>query len=187
MSDARFAGLVGLACHDLRTPLATVVGFAKTLERTAELPEREARFVELIDAAAAQMADLLDLLGLAARIESGRYDPALVEADTLELAAADAAGIEANGGGATVETDPPAVRRSLEALATAAARHGAIDATSWKVEGRRLVLAPVNAAAAPVVTGEDPKDLGAIVARMAIERLGGTLVLEGETLVVELP
>jgi hypothetical protein len=36
------------------------------------------------------------------------------------------------------------------------------------------------------VTGAEPRNLGALVARMVIERLGGSLALEGETLVVEL-
>ena len=32
-TDRFFARFVSLACHDLRTPLATVSGFARTLER----------------------------------------------------------------------------------------------------------------------------------------------------------
>ena len=40
-----FPRLVTLACHDLRTPLATVNGFAKTLLRGGELDERTLRFV----------------------------------------------------------------------------------------------------------------------------------------------
>ena len=38
-NDTSFARLVSLACHDVRTPLATVHGFVKTLARTAELEE----------------------------------------------------------------------------------------------------------------------------------------------------
>ena len=38
--ETRFARLVSLACHDLRTPLATVVGFAHTLTRQDELEEK---------------------------------------------------------------------------------------------------------------------------------------------------
>src|ERR1700739_42664 len=92
-----FARLVALACHDLRTPLATVNGFAKTLTGAGTLGEREGRFVGLIDAAAEQRAAQLDLLGLAARIETGRYEPALVEADTLALAGSDDDRIAASG------------------------------------------------------------------------------------------
>jgi signal transduction histidine kinase len=186
MADDHFLRLVSLACHDLRTPLATVSGFAKTLERTGGLDEREARFVELIDAASGQMADLLDLLGLAVRIASGRYEPSLQQADTLELASSDTPGLTARGNGEAIETDAAAVGRALAALGGAAIRHGGVDAASWTVQGRLLELAPVNEGAAPVVTGEEPKDLGALVARMVVERLGGSLALEGDTLRVEL-
>ena len=31
--DASFPRLVSLACHDVRTPLATVFGFARMIER----------------------------------------------------------------------------------------------------------------------------------------------------------
>src|SRR3954449_9561932 len=84
--DTNFPKLVSLAAHDLRTPLATVSGFAKTLIRTETLEEPASRYVEMIVAASDQMVELLDELGLAARIESGRYQPSLRDADTLELA-----------------------------------------------------------------------------------------------------
>src|SRR5215210_7633956 len=124
MTDDRFARIVSLACHDLRTPLATVYGFARTLSRDGELDERSARFIGMIEAAAEQMTDLLDQLGVLARIESDRYDPALIEADTLDLAMSEDARVAATGAGAAVMTDVASVRRALEALAVAAARHG---------------------------------------------------------------
>jgi signal transduction histidine kinase len=186
MADDPFARLVALACHDLRTPLATVNGLAKTLVRGGGLGGREARFAQMIDEAAEQMTGLLDRLGLAARIAGGRYEPALVEADTLELASSTDGRILAVGHGVTVETDPGAVRGALEALALAAVIHGSVDSARWNVSGRELVLEPLTADAAPVVAGESPRDLGALVARMALERLGGTLAVDGETLRVTL-
>src|ERR687886_1725507 len=84
--DTFFARLVSLACHDLRTPLATVHGFARTIARTDDLGEPTSRYVEMIEAASAQLAELLDELSLAARIESGRYDPTPMDANSLELA-----------------------------------------------------------------------------------------------------
>src|SRR5437016_4115697 len=96
MPDTSFARLVSLACHDVRTPLATVHGFARTLMRQVELAPPGDRYVEIIEAASQQMAELLDELSLAARIEAGRYEPALRDADTLALAhaAADRLGAE---------------------------------------------------------------------------------------------
>jgi signal transduction histidine kinase len=186
MAGQRFARLVSLACHDLRTPLATVNGFAKTLTRTGTLAEREAHFVDLIEAAADQMTSLLDILGLAARIESGRYEPVLAAADTLELATSEDERIAAEGTSETIETDAAAVRRSLESLARCAAVHGGVPRVTWQVAGRTLTLSPLAADAAAVVMGESPRDLGALVARMALEHLGGSLTVEGEMLRVRI-
>ena len=186
MGSERFPRVVSLACHDLRTPLATVYGFARTLTRAADLDERSARFVEMIEAAAEQMTDLLDQLGVLARIEAGRYEPALAGADTLELAASEDERVETTGEGERIETDPPAVKRALEALAVAAVRHGSVERVTWTVRGRELELAPVADGAAPVVLGDELRDLGSLVARRVIEALGGSVALDGETLRVRL-
>jgi signal transduction histidine kinase len=186
MLDPRFAGVVSLACHDLRTPLATVYGFARTLARGNELDERSARFVGMIEAAAEQMTELLDQLALLARIEGGRYDAAQVEADTLDLATSEDERIETRGHGTAVPTDAPAMKRALASLAVAAVRHGGVSTASWTVSGRDLALAPVTSEAAPVVVADDARDLGSYVARRLIEHLGGSLVLDGETLRVRL-
>src|SRR5947207_8285857 len=119
--DSEFARLVSLACHDLRTPLATVHGFATTLARGGDLEPPADRYVEMIDAASAQIAELIDELSLAARIEADRYEPTPREADTLELAqgAATRLGeerVHVSGSGAAVETDTEAVERGLAAL-----------------------------------------------------------------------
>ena len=181
-----FSRLVLLACHDLRTPLATVNGFAKTLLRGDVLEDQNERFLELIAGAAEELNDLLDLLGLATRIEAGSYEPSLRTVDTRDLVAGDDARVAVEGAGEPLQTDEPALRRSLAALASAALRHGEIPAVTWTVQGRTLRLAPVNASAAAVVTGAQPKDLGSLVARLAIEDAGGTMTLDGESLVVRL-
>jgi signal transduction histidine kinase len=186
-----FPRLVSLACHDLRTPLATVHGFARTLARGGGLEPPADRYVEMIDAASAQLAELLDELSLAARIESGRYEPTLHEADTLELARAAAGRLEeervrVSGSGAAVETDAEAVERGLAALFQSALRHGGLDSVTVEVDGLEIRLAPVTAASAPVVLGEDLRDLGAAVAARLVGRLGGSLSVEGETLAIRL-
>lgn len=187
MTAERFPTLVELACHDVRTPLAAIVGFAKTMIRTGDLPEREVRFVGIIDEAAAQIVGLLDQLGLAARIESGRYLPAPALSNTLELAASSGdERIAADGSGAEIETDSEVARRSLAGLALATLRFGELPGVHWAVSGRELTLTPVPPAAAKVLDGSSPQDLGALVGRMAIERLGGTLAIDGESLVVVL-
>jgi signal transduction histidine kinase len=189
--DIEFAQLVSLACHDLRTPLATVHGFATTLERGGGLEPPADRYVEMINAASAQIAELIDELSLAARIASGRYDPTLREADTLELAQAAAARlgeerVRVAGSGTAVETDPDALERGLAALFQSALRHGGLNEVEVEVNGAEIRLSPVTAASAPVVLGDDLRDLGAAVAVRLIRRLHGSVAIDGETLKIEL-
>jgi signal transduction histidine kinase len=189
--DNDFARLVSLACHDLRTPLATVHGFATTLARAGNLESPADRYVEMIDAASAQLAELVDELALAARIESGRYDPTPREADTLELAQAAATRlgedrVRVAGTGASLETDTDAVERGLAALFQSALRHGGLDSVDVEVNGAEIRLTRVTAASAPVVLGEDLRDLGAAVAVRLVRRLGGSVEIDGETLEIRL-
>jgi len=189
--DTVFARLVSLACHDLRTPLATVHGFATTLERSGGLEPPADRYVEMINAASAQLAELIDELSLAARIESERYDPTLREADTLELAQAAAARlgedrVHVAGSGVSLETDADAVERGLAALFQSALRHGGLESVEVEVDGTEIQLSPVTAASAPVVLGEDLRDLGAAVAVRLVGHLGGSASVTGETLTVRL-
>jgi signal transduction histidine kinase len=186
-----FARLVSLACHDLRTPLATVHGFATTLVRGGGLEPPADRYVEMIDAASAQLAELIEELSLAARIESGRYDPTPKEADTLELAQAAAARlgedrVHVSGAGAAVETDAEAVERGLAALFQSALRHGGFERVEAEVVGSEIRLSPVTAASAPVVLGDDLRDLGAAVAVQLVRRLGGSVTVAAETLTISL-
>lgn len=190
-SDTSFAQLVALACHDLRTPLATVNGFAKTLPRTVELEPPADRYVEMIGAAAGQMAELLDELSLAVRIEAGRYEPSLRDTDTLELAraAAERLGEErvlVSGAGVALETDEAAVARGISALVQSALRHGGLDEVTVVVRGLELAVSPVTPASAPVVLGQELRDLGAAVAVRLLERLGGSVAVADGTLTIRL-
>lgn len=189
--EPRFPRLVALACHDLRTPLATVHGFARTLVRT-DLEEPADRYVEMIEAASAQLAELLDELSLLARIESGRYEPRIESIDSLELARAAADELEegtvtVDGEGARVAVEVDATRRAVRQLARAARRHGGVESVSLAVRGTELVISPVTAAAAPVVTGDDLRELGAAAAGDFLRALGATLDVADERLVIRLP
>ncbi len=180
-----------LACHDLRTPLATVHGFAHTLARMDDLDETVARYVEMIRSASDQIAELIDELSLGARIEAGRYDPVLQSVDTLELgrAAAERLGDErvgVEGKGAQLEVDVAATERAVAALARCALRHGGIETVELAVRGTELELSPITPASAPVVLGEELRDLGAAVAVRVIRAQGGSVGVEGDTLTVRL-
>jgi len=190
-TENSFSEFVSLACHDLRTPLATVSGFAHTLQRSGELGQPADRYVEMIQAASEQIAELLEDLGLVARLEAGRYMPSLVEADTLELTRAAASRLGdkavAAGTGATVRVDRDPVERGLAGLALCALRHGALERVELTADATSVWIEPVIPSAAAIVLGEDLKDLSAGTAGRILEALGGSLELEGERLRVLFP
>jgi len=191
-SDASFPRLVSLAAHDLRTPLATIHGFAQTLVRMGNLGEPKQRYLEMIDVAANQLAELLEELGLAARIEGGRYEPNLQPTNTLELArgAADELGedrVRVAGEGGGVNVDLEATLRGVAALAQSALRHGGLEEVELRADGPTLAISPVTPASGPVVLGEDLRDLGAAVAVRLVRALGGSVELDGNRLTVRLP
>jgi signal transduction histidine kinase len=190
--DTSFARLVTLACHDLRTPLATVNGFARTLVRLEGLAEQPAQYVAMIEAAAGQMSELLDGLALAARIEAGRYEPLEGSVDTLELArrAAETLGperVSVSGEGGTARVDPAPMGRALTSLVQCALRHGGLEQVEVAAGPAVLAVSPITPASAPVVTGTDLRDLGAAVAVRLVHAVGGTIGVEGETLRLALP
>jgi signal transduction histidine kinase len=188
--EERFAQIVSIGAHDLSTPLATVYGFAKTLAKT-DLDEPAARYVEMIEAASAQLRDLVEELSLVTRIERGRYAPALTEADSLELAREACAElgerVDVSGEGATVQVDADATSRSLSRLAKAASRHGGIDAVTLVVRGSELEISPLLATAAGVVTGEELRELGAVAAVEHLKAIGVGVTAEGDRLLIRFP
>ena len=187
--DTSFPRLVSLACHDLRTPLATVSGFAKTLTRVEGVDDKIARYLGLIETASEQLGELLEELNVAARIAGGRYDPAPREVDTLELARAAAErveGVEVSGSGGPVEVDVEAVERALVGvrLLPAPARAGRVCPD----RGRRR-----GAAARPGDRGGRAGGAGGGASRsrgsgraMVVEALGGSVAVADATLVVRL-
>jgi len=192
LDEERFSKLVSLACHDLRTPLATVYGFARTISRTDGLDPTLVSYSEMIEAASQQLAELLDELSLAARIAGGRYDPIVEPVSTAELAAAAAerlgaerVGVSGVGGDVTVDVEP--MKRSVSALVQCALRHGGPDHVDVSAEGTELRVSPITPASAPVVVGADLRDLGAAVAVAHVEHHGGTVSVDGDTLTIRLP
>ncbi len=192
LDEVAFARLVSLACHDLRTPLATVNGFARTLERTTPLEAPADRYLEMIVAAAKQLDELIDELSLVARIRGERYDPTIEEVDTRAIAEAtverlgeDRVRIEGEGG--PVNVDAASTERGVAALVQSVLRHGGLDSTTMRVAGPEIEVDGVSDASAPVVLGEDLRDLGAAVAVQLIETLGGSVSRDGSVLRIRLP
>ena len=103
--------------------------------------EKLKRYLGLIDSASDELATLLELLSLAARIEGNRYEPVTREADSLELAPAGATGT-----GTTVVVEPDAVERSLASLQLAAARHGGTEVQGHRRRAERGRSSPSSRA-----------------------------------------
>lgn len=176
----------------MRTPLATAHGFARTLIRVGGLEPPRDRYVEMISQASDQLAELVDQLSFASRIEAGRYEPEPREVDSAELARAAAERIDpervvAQGDGAGVIVDPEAMEIALAGLANCALRHGGLERVEVAVAGAEIVIAPVKPNAAPIILGEELRDLGAAVGGRIVGALGGSVELEGERLRVRLP
>jgi two-component system phosphate regulon sensor histidine kinase PhoR len=188
---SRFPDLVSLACHDMRTPLATVYGFARTLAK-AELEQPAARYIEMIEAATAQVSELIDELSLVARIETGAYQPALMDVDSLALVREAVAEFEddtvaVSGEGAAVRVDVEPTRRALEQLVRAARRHGGLERVEVAVAGPAVGIGPLTEFSAPVVLGRELRELQAAAAVALVEALGGSVSDESGRLVVRLP
>jgi hypothetical protein len=146
----------------------------------------------MIEAASAQLGELIDSLALVARIEGGRYEPAVQTTDTLRLvrAARDRVGpehVEVAGAGGAVVVDPGPTERALADLADCVRRHGGVDPVRVEAGAAQVAFSPVPGAAAPVVLAEDLRDLGAAAAHVLFHALGGSVDLRQETLVVSLP
>ncbi len=191
MTDDSFARLVALACHDLRTPLATVHGFAKTLRRV-ELADPAPRYVEMIEAASKQIGDLLEELALVTRIEEGRYEPPPEGGRFARRSCATAAAevdeeTGVDGTGAPVRVDEEPTRRALGQLIRATRRHGGLESVSVRVAGPAVEVGPLTSYSAPVVLGEELRELQAAAAVRLIRELGGSLTRDGDLLRVELP
>ena len=181
-----------LAAHDLRTPLATIFGFSRTLARDAALSDQHRKYVEMIESASAQLGELITELALVSRIEAGRYEPRLEAADSLAVAryaedhlGADRVALSGPGGAVVVDREP--VERAVSALIQAALRHGAQEHVAVVAAGAEITVERVTKHAAPVVLGQEIRDLGAAAGVRLIAFLGGSVTIDGELLTIRLP
>jgi expansin (peptidoglycan-binding protein) len=110
----------------------------------------------------------------------------------LELARAAAATlgeerVHVGGAGGAARVDPEPTERAVTALVRCALRHGGLEAVDVSATGAELTISPITPSSAPVVLGEDLRDLGAAVAVLLVRALGGSVELVGETVHVRLP
>lgn len=138
VDDVRNAFLAAVS-HDLRTPLAAIIGLALTLERhelspadSKELAVRIATNARRLDR---MVADLLDL----DRLSKGVVEPSLERADLAELVPRivdesdllDGRKVSVEVAEACADVDVAQIERIVENLLANAARHTPPDSSVW--------------------------------------------------------
>jgi signal transduction histidine kinase len=125
--------LIASIAHELRTPLAGVVGFAQVLRDDVDLdPESRAEMVRLVAEQGMDLTNIVDDLLVAAKSEAGtlvvarvRVDLRAQAAQVLEAWGSDLVGrVEFDGAPAFTTGDPARVRQILRNLVSNAMRYG---------------------------------------------------------------
>ncbi len=186
--------------HELRTPLTAVIGITSELADDDALSAEERKeLTKLVAGQAAEMANIVDDLLVAARADMGTVTIDMTEVDLIsELeAAVEGLGIDIELPEQTlpaVMADPKRVRQILRNLLTNASRYGGptrrvvvgkVRHSAWlEVRDDGAGIPPDQAARIfePYVTGnsgvEGSVGLGLAVARQLAELMGGSLQYE---------
>lgn len=187
----QLARLFALGANDLKTPLATLTGYARTLARQLEGSETSG-YAETLLGSAGEIEEIAERLALVARIHEGRYAPRLAGVSTGELAEAavralgeDRVHVEGTGEAVVVDLGP--VEDAVIACARATMRHGAIDSVTIRVSGTSLSFGPVRENARPVLDGSEMREFGIGAALLVLRALGAELAVEEDRFVVRLP
>jgi signal transduction histidine kinase len=185
--------LMSAIAHDLRTPLATIYGFAKTIERGGGLDERQERFLGLIIAAAADMDRMIENVSTVGHIAEERMsiDRAAVSTEALAAGALEAVPERPDGRrvvlrpgtGALVETDADRAARAIALVVEAALRLEPSRAEAYlQPDGATIRSGPFSETLLPGLEARG-RDVPVETARIVLAYLGATLVTEGEELV----
>jgi len=185
--------LMSAVAHDLRTPLATIYGFAKTIERGGGLDERQERFLGLILAAAADMDRMIENVSTVGHIAEGRLSVEKASVDSMAVAAAAVEAVPERPDGravvlrrgvsAPVDTDIERAARAIALVAEAALRlePGRPEAYC-RADGEAIRCGPFSEALLPGLEAHG-RDVPVETARLLLAHLGATLTTEGDELV----
>jgi signal transduction histidine kinase len=196
--ESRFPAQVAVACHDLRTPLATVYGFARTLERLGGLDDRQMRYLGMVVAGAQELTRLIDDLSTLTRlergtqpIERGRVDlTELIDVVATEAAERHAPGrtiYAPNQGRGFADTDHRLAVAALSGLVDGALRldpHA--DHLELTADGSSVLLGPLSEDALRLY-GQADRDLRLTAARCTLQVLAAEVVIEPRHLRVAFP
>jgi K+-sensing histidine kinase KdpD len=188
---------IGPACHELRSPLAVVYGFARMLENSDSIDEQaQAKYVGQIVRSAERLDHMLDDLSKMGRIAAGRIHPQR-EQVALRSVVDDLAATEPNdgrlrvdpGADVNVKVDPAWLTESLQAIVDGLCFEEGIDVgLTWRHEPHDVQLHIVPNSTFPMIDVEpDKSGLGLSLARMRIVSMGGSFDGSGDRVVVTLP
>ncbi|MCW2972649.1 MAG: uncharacterized protein JWN72_922 [Thermoleophilia bacterium] len=187
---------IGPACHELRSPLAVVYGFARMLETGAEQDPTTAKYVAQIVRGAERLDALLDDLGKLGRIASGRLNPQLesVELRAIVNGIAEKSENEGRlrvdaGSDVHVKADPAWLAEALQAIVDGLVFEEGIDIqVSWRHEQHEVHLQLVPNSSFPMVDVEPEKSgLGIALARVRVIAMGGSFDGTGDRITLTLP
>jgi hypothetical protein len=187
-----FPQVISRACHDLRTPLASAFGFARTLERLGAVEGEQARYLSIVVEATEELGRLIDCLALLARAEDGRVALERSAVHSGELAAEAVALVPGErlvleGSGGPVDVDRARAVSALAWLAEAV-EHAVPGTETLIVDARAdgaFALGPLPAVMADRFV-DGAGDLRALAA-LAVARVhGGSLAREGDRVVLRL-
>jgi K+-sensing histidine kinase KdpD len=187
---------IGPACHELRSPLAVVYGFARMLEGNTDLDATTAKYVAQIVRASERLDSMLDDLSKIGRISAGRTNGQIEQvsvAGIVEALASNARNegrlIIDRGPDVNVKADPQWLTESLQAVIDGLCFEEGLDVRlSWRHEPHDVHIQFVPNSSFPMVDVEPEKSsLGISLARMRVVAMGGTFEGGGDRVVVVMP
>jgi hypothetical protein len=187
-----FPAIISRACHDLRTPLASAFGFARTLERLGAVEGDNARYLSLVVEATQELGRLIDCLALLARAEDGRIVLERSPVASGELAAEAIALVPGGrlslvGDGGRIEVDRARAVTGLAWLAEAV-EHAVPGEAPLQVEARAdgaFALGPLPQPTADRLV-EGGGDLRSLAALAVARAHGGSHAREQDSVVLRL-
>lgn len=187
---------IGPACHELRSPLAVVYGFARMLEGSDVDPDTVKRYVPQIVRGAERLDGLLDLLSQLGRVAAGRVQPS-IDSISIRSVVEDLAGLERNtgrlrielGDDVTIRADAGWLSESLQAVVDGLCFEEGIDVRlSWTHEKHNIQIRMVPNSSFPMIDVEpDKASLGMALARMRTVAMGGSFDGIGDRILITLP
>lgn len=188
---------IGPACHELRSPLAVVYGFARMLENASNLDEAATeKYVSQIVRSAERLDHMLDDLSKIGRVAAGRIHPN-IEHVPLRSVIDDLCATSTNdgrlsvdaGADVAVKADPAWLTESLQAVVDGLCFEEGIDVRiTWRHEPHDVQLHVVPNSSFPMIDVEpDKSGLGISLARMRIVAMGGGFEGSGDRIVITLP